>query len=152
MKTLLCSILFSYSIVSIGQQSVVASGGDATGSSGSISYSVGQIAYTHSPTGILNEGVQQPFEIFITSIDDSFYQFQLNLYPNPTSRELIVEMKNYIDGISASIYDAEGRLIQEINLLSAVTSISVSDWAAASYFIRLTDKGGRSAGYQVVKH
>ena len=152
MKTLLFSILFLFSIVSMGQQSVVASGGDATGSSGSISYSVGQIAYTHSPTGNLNEGVQQPFEIFITSVDDSFYEFQLNLYPNPTSQELIVEMKNYSDGISASIYDIEGRLIQEIDLLSAVTSIPVSNWAAASYFIRLTDKAGRSAGYQVVKH
>jgi hypothetical protein len=152
MKSLLFTILLLFSIVSIGQQSVVASGGDATGSSGSISYSIGQIAYTHSPAGNLNEGVQQPFEIFITSVDDSFNEFQLNLYPNPTSQELIIEMKNYTDGISASIYDTECGLVHEIDLHSAVTSIQVSDWAAASYFIRLTDKAGHSAGYQVVKH
>jgi hypothetical protein len=150
MKALLFCILVSLSYISTGQQGIVSAGGDATGSGGSISYSVGQVVYSNN--NFVNEGVQQPYEIFIISVDDSFLDVQLNLFPNPTSQELFIEMKNFREGISADVFDADGSLIDTIRLLSDRTSIQVKDWAAATYFVRLTDEAGRSAGYHVVKH
>ena len=57
------------------QEAVLASGGDTSGSGGSISYSVGQVVYTTN-TGTsgysVAEGVQQPYEIsVVTSLDKS---------------------------------------------------------------------------------
>ncbi len=51
------------------QESVAATGGEATGISGTASYSVGQVFYTtHTTTaGSVSQGVQHPFEFQILS-------------------------------------------------------------------------------------
>lgn len=50
------------------QQTVPATGGVATGSGGTVSYTVGQVADTTQTGsgGTVTQGVQQPFEIWIT--------------------------------------------------------------------------------------
>jgi len=50
------------------QEAVLATGADAAGSGGKVSYSVGQIAYTSQTgsNGSVTQGVQQPYEIFAT--------------------------------------------------------------------------------------
>lgn len=58
----------------LAQEKIIATGGDASGSGGSVSYSVGQVTYqTHIGTnGSVSEGVQQPYEIsIITGIDEA---------------------------------------------------------------------------------
>lgn len=60
------------------QENVAVSGGNATGSGGSSSYSVGQITYT-SQTGSggnVTLGVQQPYEI-VTLGKDNFTEINL---------------------------------------------------------------------------
>ncbi|WP_228479065.1 hypothetical protein [Flavobacterium soyangense] len=57
---------------SYSQESVTASGGNATGTGGSSSYSIGQITYT-SQTGSggnITLGVQQPYEIVTLGNED----------------------------------------------------------------------------------
>ncbi len=88
LKTFLCLlVVITLGISSLlAQQTIPASGGDATGSGGSVSYSVGQVFYhTHSAAaGSVAEGVQQPFEIFIiTSADDLITnKIHLRAFPN----------------------------------------------------------------------
>ena len=56
------------------QEAIPASGGDASGSGGSVSYSIGQVVYqTHTCTsGSVAEGVQQSFEILVvTAIEEA---------------------------------------------------------------------------------
>jgi hypothetical protein len=56
------------------QEVIPAVGGNASGSGGSVSYSVGQVAYqTHTGTnGSVVEGVQQPYEISVlTAIEEA---------------------------------------------------------------------------------
>lgn len=55
-------IVFSFQM-SLAQQSSVSSGGNATGSGGSVSYSVGQVFFTTNTaaSGTMSEGVQQVF-------------------------------------------------------------------------------------------
>lgn len=51
------------------QEATNTTGGDASGSDGTVSYSVGQVVYTTNtePTGSVAQGAQQPYEIFITA-------------------------------------------------------------------------------------
>jgi len=68
------SILFAILLLGPGltglqeQQAILATGGNATGSGGTVSYTVGQAAYiTQTGSGgTVTQGVQQPFEIWIT--------------------------------------------------------------------------------------
>ena len=62
-------LTFSTSSLLFGQQAVVTAGAEATGTGGTVSYSVGQVVYqTHAGTnGSVAEGVQQPYEISVLS-------------------------------------------------------------------------------------
>ncbi len=63
-QLLLTLFILCYPVYSISAQEVIsASGGNATGSGGSVSYSVGQLFFmTHTGAdGSVAEGVQQPY-------------------------------------------------------------------------------------------
>lgn len=51
------------------QEAIPASGGNATGSGGSVSYSVGQVEYSSNTGsgGSVAAGVQQPYEISVVT-------------------------------------------------------------------------------------
>src|SRR5688572_11158687 len=70
------------------QQGTVAAGDNASGTNGSVSYSIGQIDYINISTaeGKITEGLQQPYEIYvITGIDKSAINLNFKVYPNPTA-------------------------------------------------------------------
>ena len=93
--------------------SVNTSGGNASGTGGSVSYSVGQVFNTTAfgTNGSVSEGVQQPFEISVLSgMDITGIDLYYAVYPNPTSGGVTIlfpENKgNYV------LVDANGRLIE----------------------------------------
>ena len=59
-KLLFCTVLLLLSIGALqAQEAVLSAGGNATGNGGSVSYSIGQVAYTASGTnGTVTQGVQ----------------------------------------------------------------------------------------------
>lgn len=124
------------------QEAILASGGDATGSGGSSSYSVGQIVYTTytSPNGSMAQGVQQPFEISeVLGVDDHL-EINLNLvaYPNPTTDfvNLAVSDMNYKD-LSYQLFDLNGRLLSNNKLLNSNTKIIMKQLSSAVYYLKI---------------
>jgi len=85
------SLLAAVSIVA--QEAVLSSGNDITGTGGSASCSIGQVVYTTNSgaNGSAAQGVQQPYEISITSIADPGVSVSVSIYPNPTSDLLILK-------------------------------------------------------------
>jgi hypothetical protein len=136
------------------QFAVVASGGDAVSSSGSVSFSVGQIsnAQVNSSTGSLSEGVQQPFELFEVTVNEVLSQIGISLFPNPALTEVIIELPTMQEGIKARIYSSNGSLIEEVSILSKSTSVNVRNWAASTYYVNLSDSSGNTSTYKLVKH
>jgi hypothetical protein len=63
------------------QESANVSGGDATGSGGTVAYSVGQVVYTTNTgsTGSVAQGVQHAFEIFTVGIKETELYMQKRL-------------------------------------------------------------------------
>ena len=90
-KLFLIAGLVFFSVSSQAQEAIPTAGGEATGSGGTVSYTVGQVNYqTASGTnGSISEGVQQPFEISVTSTNDiSGVSLNVKAYPNPTQGEV----------------------------------------------------------------
>jgi len=89
-KNFLCFLLLSGFGTTIlqAQVTIPASGGNATGSGGTVSYTVGQIQYnTYSGTnGTVSQGVQQPYEISVVTAIKNTGEITLEciVYPNPT--------------------------------------------------------------------
>lgn len=69
-KYILTTVIFLYSLMAFAQQGFVATGGDASSGNGSVSYSVGQLAYSaySNTANIIIEGLQQPINISVVPV------------------------------------------------------------------------------------
>lgn len=137
------SLLFSGGQL-MAQQAVNTSGGEASGTSGSLSYSVGQICFTtvESTSGSLAQGVQ----ISVEEVDDQsgFESNQLlanlKVYPNPVSDFLVVQLTNQqtdLSELSYMLYSVDGKLLKTSALPDAETEIDLGDLSSGNYFFKL---------------
>lgn len=141
-----CSLLLSIFSVQ-AQESVNATGGNAVGSGGSVSYSVGQVVYTtnNGSFGSVTHGVQQPFEISaVTAIEDAEgISLAISAYPNPTTDFLTLIINDYaqtrhaLSKLSFQVYDLNGKLLQSDKITGKQTSIDMSNLAASTYFVKV---------------
>ncbi len=128
------------------QNTVCASGGNASSATGNISYSVGQIAYTTntSSTGSVAQGVQQPYEISVLTGTDESAGISLlyTVYPNPVANMLTFKVEGtvYPDCL-ISLFDINGKLLRETNLISAETKIDMSPFVTGAYLLAIRKTG-----------
>jgi hypothetical protein len=140
----------------LAQTTVPATGGNATGIGGSVSYTVGQLGYITitGTTGTLAQGVQQPFEIsVVTEIDESM---DLNLicsvYPNPTADYLTLKVVDYdILDLTYRLYGVGGNLIEAKKVLGTETKISMGNQASGIYFIKITSGKKGIKTFKIIK-
>ncbi|PKG44335.1 hypothetical protein CXF67_00170, partial [Psychroflexus sp. MES1-P1E] len=96
------------------QETIPTSGGDATGSGGSSSYTVGQLVYTTNiGSGTVSQGVQQAFE-FQTLSNSELNTINLSaiMYPNPTSDYVMLKISDHaLDNLSYNLIDINGKAI-----------------------------------------
>lgn len=129
----------------VGQQNTVASGGLHTGTGGSVSFTLGQIDYINlsSPTALITQGVQQPFELFIIATDipiviDRSPEF--TLYPNPTKDYTVLHVKySLIKSMSYVLYDILGRVVARQRLINVRTTIRMDNMPSAVYILTVID-------------
>ena len=146
-KLTLCALfLLVLGLVSSqAQQAIPTSGGDATGSGGSSSYSVGQLFY-NTLTGTnfsMAEGVQQAYEISVhIGLENTIgIQLSCKVFPNPTSDYLNLKIENYdITNLSYQLYDISGKLLANSKIIGNETKINMISLAPAVYFLRVLDK------------
>ena len=164
-KSIFLIILLAICFGAFSQSSVNASGGDFSGTSCSVSYSVGQVGYNaYAGDNIsFGEGVQQPYEIYdITEeavalqddnsaqrgtleVEETTRNITLSAYPNPTDDFLNLVVDG--DGLGAmkcAVYDVSGRQISD-------RSISVGE-TSPTYFVRVTDDGRILKTFKIVKN
>ncbi|MEO6131344.1 MAG: T9SS type A sorting domain-containing protein [Saprospiraceae bacterium] len=128
----------------IAQQGVVSSGGDILSTNGSVAYSIGQIAYASvsGETGIVNPGVQQPFQFDLVGINDFHRDYFINLYPNPANQFLFLQLSTdegiiQAQDFFARVYDVKGNLLITQMLRHDVTTILISELPEALYFVQV---------------
>ena len=133
------------------QQATTATGGNATGSGGSMNYSVGQIVYiTNAGTGgTVSQGVQQPYDISVVSgIEEIGINLSYTVYPNPTTENVVLQ----IDGASQTneitsnetlcraslryiLHNINGNEILQQTITCNQTIIPMEQYPAGFYFV-----------------
>jgi len=139
------------------QESVNATGGDALGSGGSASYSVGQVVYTTNTgtSGSVAQGVQQPYEIsVVTAIEEAKgINLSVTAYPNPTTDYLTLLIDELeISNLSYQLYDMNGKLLQSQKITGNQTSIVMSNLVPATYFLKVTDNQKEVKTFKIIKN
>ncbi len=147
--------LFLLGIAGINaQNSVVTAGGDASGSGGSISQTIGQITYTtnQSNDGSVAQGVQQAFEISVVSVTNTELNLNITAYPNPTTKYLNLNvMDNNFNNLSYAIYDLQGRIIKNKKIVTTNTLINMQGLAVATYFIKVKQNQQVQKTFKIIK-
>lgn len=142
------------------QEAIVTSGENATGSGGSASYSVGQIAYTtnYGTTGSVAQGVQQPYEIsVVTAIKEAGgINLSVSVYPNPATVFLLLNVDASatlsIQSMSYQLFDMNGKLLQTKKLTGQETQIDMSSYMPAIYFVRVTKENKSVKEFKIIKN
>ena len=138
------------------QESSNATGGDAVGSGGSASYSVGQLVYTTNTgaTGSVAQGVQQAFEISTLGIEGmEELNIVISAYPNPTADFLTLAVTDVdISDLSFQMFDIHGRLLMSQNITNNQTSIEMGKLPVATYFVKVKQGDKEVKTFKIVKN
>jgi hypothetical protein len=139
------------------QTTVNTAGGDGSGSGGSVSFSVGQPIYqTRTGTnGSAAEGVQQPYEISVLSSSDEVLGINIvvQAYPNPTADFLTINVFDYeISNLTYQLYDIQGKLIQNEQIVSSQTNVVMSNLVSATYIIKVMQKNKELKSFKIIKN
>ena len=143
MRSLLVILSMSAAVCSYGQEAVVSSGGDATGSGGSASFTVGQPSYTYtsSSDGSVSEGVQQTYQITSSTGITENSRLTLKAYPNPTADVLILTtegMETESEDLKYNLFDSSGKLVLSSPVNSNTTRINMQNLATGTYFLSVS--------------
>ena len=138
------------------QTAVTATGGDASGSGGTVAYSVGQVVYTTNTgtNGSVAQGVQQPFEIsVVTGIEEAKgINLMVSAYPNPTTDFLTLKVENYDNtNLSYQLLDMNGKLLESKKLECNQTSIVMSNLVPATYFLKVIQGEKEVKTFKIIK-
>lgn len=146
----------SFITTAYSQESVVVSGGNATGTGGSSSYSVGQVVYTSLPgaNNYILQGVQQPYEI-ITLGNDEFKEINLEMtaYPNPTIDILnLVVVNDKLDNLSYNIFDINGKPVsRNSKITTSETKVSLQELNQGIYFLAIKENNKTIKTFKIIK-
>jgi hypothetical protein len=137
------------------QESANASGGDATGSGGTVAYSIGQTVYTYDSgtNGNTNQGVQQPYEIYSVGIEEDVATISLTTYPNPTSDYLVLEFTDYSDAkMEYQLIDLYGKTIINNSISSSKTQIDLNSYSKGTYLIKVIKELKEIKTFKIIKN
>ena len=138
------------------QETTDASGGEASGSGGTVSYSVGQIVYTTSSgtNGSVAQGVQQPYEISVVlGIEEANGIHLMTVFPNPTTNFVVLKVEKYeVADLIYQLIDTNGRLIESKKILGEATTVDINNYPATIYFLQVLDNNKAIKTFKIIKN
>ena len=149
-RSLLLAFLILYPFFSNAQSGVVVSGKNIESTSGSLSYTVGDIFYTQKGLGIsIKEGLQQSYVINELSTK---FTLRVSLYPNPTN-DLVhfkVENLNY-KNLSFRLYDITGRLITTGRIINDQSVLSLKNLSDNIFIVKVIRGEQEEHSFKILK-
>jgi hypothetical protein len=158
-KIKLCTLL----ILGLGltglkaQEALPATGGNASGSGGSTSYTVGQVVYIMNTgtNGSESQGVQQPYEIsVVTGFEEvKGITLQCLAYPNPATDFVTLKADNFkTENLTYQIYDINGKLLENKIIDCNETNILMKNLVPAIYFLKVFQNYNEIKSFKIIKN
>ncbi len=149
-------LFFSALQITNAQEAIPASGGNASGDGGSVSYTIGQVVYSSNSgdNGSVGEGVQQPYEIFVITGSDQLQSVTLSFkaFPNPTTDYLILgtfgEEKRELTYL---LSDINGKVVGSGDVTGEQTTIPMGTFRSGNYFLQVLLANNVLNSFKIVK-
>ncbi|MFW5879479.1 MAG: T9SS type A sorting domain-containing protein [bacterium] len=144
----------------VAQECINSTGGNHSGTGGSMSYTVGQVDYAtyKGTTGSLAQGVQQSYEIsVVTGLEKAKgISLSVSAYPNPTTDFLQLQVDASallsIQSLTYQLFDIQGKLLQSEKIIGKQTSIVMSNLIPATYFIKVIQGNKSIKTFKIIKN
>ena len=139
-----------------GQSTTLSGGGQAQGTSGTISYSIGQTVYQSFSDNnyTIVQGVQQPFEIsVIASTEEAHaYNLELSVFPNPTVDVLKLSAEaSHPSSLNYRLFNMEGRLLKQ-GSFTENTEMNLSQYPTGTYLLNISNSVKTIQTFKVIKN
>lgn len=155
-RFLLLGFFLIFTASAFAQNSVNASGGNTSSSSGNISFSIGQVfsETISNGTNSVSQGVHQPFEISTLGVDHNpNISLEMRIYPNPTTSTVFLKTgKQALQNADYQIFDVSGKLISKGKLLQTETAIDLSKNASGTYILIVSDSSQKLKTLKIIKN
>jgi len=154
-------ILIAFTILIIvipkvqSQNNFVSTGANISGSGGTLSYSLGQLAYStiNGLSGSINQGVQQPYEIYKVGIEDVNLNISLLIYPNPTYENLVIRMEEFeSNNFNYQLVDLHGKLLISNKILDRQTIIDAGILPPSAYLLKIIQDSKTIGSFKIIKN
>lgn len=120
------------------------SGSNATGSSGTVTYSIGQIFYTYIGVSVYNvaQGIQheENSQTLVITENNIEPKAEITIFPNPTTDYVNINMTGLELGNEPQLYqlfDYQGRLLRQDTINQTETQVNLNDLSASIYILRV---------------
>jgi hypothetical protein len=118
-------------------------GGNATGSGGTASYTIGQVVLSSGTeeSKAVSQGFQQPYEILVVGIRElTGEKPDCFLYPNPATDYIRLRVEAYEGGeLSYILYDIGGLVLINSRLEGNEAMIPMQNKKPGTYLLKLSD-------------
>lgn len=155
---LMAGLLLSIGLMELpAQETILAAGGNATGSGGSASYSIGQaFCSIHSLTGgSITEGVQQPYEVYVISgmEETDMITLEFRAYPNPVSGSLYLKAEQPGNlPLFYRLYDSNGRMLVNKRITVDECVVPMEHYAAGLYYLNVMTPEKKLRTFKIIKN
>lgn len=156
-QTLLFLCLTAFTLLHVkAQEATTAAGGQATGSGGTASYTIGQIVYTTSQgnEGSVSRGLQQSYQISVLGgIENTAVHLDISAYPNPTADYLTLSIDHFERGnYQYQLIDVAGTSLQQNHLLEIDNRLDLNDYKPGIYFCVVKHQNRVIKKFKIIKN
>lgn len=148
------SLFFLCRINVFGQELISSTGGHITKNDIQISWAIGEpvIETFQNNNLILTQGVHQPLLVvtFVNEIPES--SLFVSAYPNPTQDKVNIRINNSVgEELMYSLFDLNGKLLVESKIIEDITTVSMINYAPATYLLKIGGHSNSIKTFQIVK-
>lgn len=135
------------------QQAVLTTGGDASGSSGSVSFSLGQVTdeAQNNDNGIVSQGVQQTYPDIPTAVHTNGPNEVASVFPTVSNGTVNLVLPEGTGSWSVTLFDSNGRLVYTAKLAEGTHELSLRPCADGMYQLRLRRADGAVQTFTLIR-
>lgn len=140
MKKLILTITLMQCSLTFSQEVLSSQGESYSNASGSVDFTIGEVVINTGTDGNndITQGFHQTNWNFL-GLDDQNPSIEVSIFPNPLEKYLNIQTGAFT-GMNYIMYDANGRIVRQGNLLEQTTQIETTELSPASYSLVVRDE------------
>ena len=154
-KTIFSACMLCAVLTIQAQDAIPVSGGEAAGSGGTVSYSVGQLLSNMNigSNGTVTQGVQQTIEFVVLSNPELIaLTLSAVTYPNPTTDYIVLSLTDAtLTDLSYTMFDLQGRLVTKAKVEQEATQIAMKNLAIGVYILKINQNNQELKTFKIIK-